>query len=236
MNKIFNINLGGYPFTIDDDAYKHLNWYLDTIKSHFSDSEGCEEIVGDIEVRMAELFEEQMNGQRILTRKELDEVIKIMGTPQDFGAAAEFSDEFMDEPVKRTKRTKTRIKTGRRFFRDDEDVVVGGVCSGIAAYFGIEDPLWVRLGVGLLMFIGGIGFFPYIILWIIVPKAKTSGDRLSMRGEPVNVTNIGKMIEDEMHSFSETVSEFGREFGSKKKRVTPYSDLQDEPYRKGFLF
>ncbi len=236
MNKIFNINLGGYPFTIDDDAYQHLNWYLDTIKSHFSDSEGCEEIVGDIEVRMAELFTEQMNGQKILTRKDLDEVIKIMGSPQDFGAAAESSEEFIDEPVKKKRKSKTRIKTGRKLFRDNEDKVIGGVCSGISAYFGIQDPVWVRLIVAVLFFSGGVAIIPYIVLWIAIPAARTSGDRLSMRGEPVNVESIGKMIEDEMHSFSETVSEFGREFGSKKKRITPYSDLQEEPYRKGFLF
>ena len=71
MNKIFNINLGGYPFTIDDVAYRHLTQYLDTIKNHFDNSEGCEEIISDIEARVAELFTENLKGQSIVTSKDV---------------------------------------------------------------------------------------------------------------------------------------------------------------------
>ncbi len=236
MNKIFNINLGGYPFVIDDDAYAHLKWYIQTIKSHFSDSEGCDEIIGDIEVRMAELFTEKLaNGQSIVSRKELDEVIKIMGTPEDFGAQSTNSFEDRSQDQARSKKKKYKIKTGKRLFRDEEEKVLGGVCAGVAAYLGIEDPLWVRLITVVLCF-SGIGFIPYIILWIIVPAAKTSGDRLAMKGEPVNIHNIGKMVEEEIHDFSEKVTEFGKDLGSKKKGITPYSNKGEAPYRKGFLF
>ncbi len=233
MNKIFNINLGGYPFVIDDDAYDHLKWYVETIKSHFADSEGCEEIVGDIEVRMAELFEEKLSGQSIISKKELDEVIKIMGTPEDFGAQAK-SDFGTSTATGSDKKKKYKIKTGKRLFRDEEDKVIGGVCSGIAAYLGIEDPLWVRLITVVLIF-SGIGFIPYILLWIIVPAAKTSGDRLSMKGEPVNIHNIGKMVEEGIEDFSEKVSDLGKDLGGKKKGIAHFSTKEEAPYRRGFL-
>jgi len=96
--------------------------------------------------------------------------------------------------------------------------VVGGVCSGIAAYLGIEDPLWVRLVFALVIFSGGIGIPMYLVLWAILPKAESASDRLSMRGEPINVSNIGKIIEEEMYNFSDTMADLGEELGSKKKR------------------
>ena len=86
MNKIFNINLGGYPFTIDDDAYHTLDKYLATIKRHFSRSEGCDDIITDIEARIAELFNQELKGQPIVGMREVDRVIKVMGTPEEFGA------------------------------------------------------------------------------------------------------------------------------------------------------
>ncbi len=218
MNKVFNINLGGYPFTIDEDAFEHLNVYLTSIHNHFRDSEGYEEITADIEARMAELFQEQLNGRPIVTTKDIKNAIAIMGTPQDFGA------EPLDEPLyqeeeagKRGKQKK--YKTGKRLFRNSEDEVVGGVCSGLAAYFGIEDPLWIRLGWILITISGGLGIPAYIILWVIVPKAETAGDRLSMRGEKINVSNIGKIVEEEIETFSEKMEKFGNEFQSKKKRT-----------------
>ena len=216
MNKVLNINLGGYPFTIDDNAYMHLNNYLDTIRNHFRNSEGFEEITSDIEGRMAELFQEHMGDRPIVTIKDVKMAIAIMGTPEEFGA------EPMDEEVPGgmgRKSGKFRIKTGKRLFRNPEDEVVGGVCSGIAAYLGIEDPLWVRLVFALIIFSGGIGIPMYFVLWAILPKAESASDRLAMRGEPINVSNIGKLIEEEMTHFSETMADFGAELGSKKKAM-----------------
>jgi hypothetical protein len=141
MNKTFNINLGSYPFAIDEDAYEYIQNYLDTIRRHFSASDGCEEILYDIEVRMAELFQEHLKGRAIISMKEIDEVIMIMGKPEDFGA------EPMAESHQsstRGKKSDTKIKPGKRLFRDPDDKKLAGVCSGISAYLGIEDPLWVR--------------------------------------------------------------------------------------------
>ena len=231
MNKVFNINLGGYPFTIDADAYDHLSTYLETIHAHFRNSEGYEEITSDIEIRVAELFQEKLNGKPIVTLKDVKTTILIMGTPEDFGAEP-LESSFYEESVK-TKKGK-QYRTGRRLFRNSEDEVVGGVCSGIAAYFGIEDPLWVRLLFVLITISGGLGIPAYLIMWAIVPKAETAGDRLAMKGEPINVSNIGKIIEEEIDHISDKVTELGKDFSSKKKEMVE-EVMGETPLRKGFL-
>ncbi len=214
MKKTNNINLGGYPFIIDEDVYLSLNNYLNTIEHHFKNSEGVCDIMTDIEARMAELFNEALGDRKIITNEDLGDVIAVMGTPEQFGANAYSQEENTES--RGTNQSRNNIKTGRRFFRDADDKVIGGVCSGIAAYWGIEDPIWIRLIAGFLL-LSGIGFFPYIILWIIIPSAKTSSDRLAMRGEAANVENIGRIIEDEFQDMTETISQFTDDFMSKKK-------------------
>ncbi len=231
MNKIFNINLGGYPFTIDEDAYKHLSQYLETIHNHFRASEGYEEITTDIESRMAELILEESGEKPIVTLRNVETAIAIMGTPEEFGA------EPLDETEPVTKTGKSDYKTGKRLFRNPDDEVIGGVCSGIAAYFGVHDPLWIRLLWVILTLSGGFGIPLYIILWIIVPQAESASDRLMMRGENINVSNIGKIIEEEMSHLSEKISELGDEFSSKKKEqedLEVMEALRETPLRKGF--
>lgn len=213
MNKTFNINLGGYPFAIDEDAYEYIQNYLGTIRRHFSASDGCEEILYDIEVRMAELFQEHLKGRAIISMKEIDEVIMIMGKPEDFGA-----EPMSEQYYSSTKNTKSgsKVGTGKRLFRDPDDQKVAGVCSGIAAYFGIEDPLWVRLFFVLLMFTG-TGVMAYIVLWALVPQASNAGDKLAMRGEPATIENIAKLVEDELTGLGDKINEWSKDIGSKKK-------------------
>lgn len=235
MNKIFNINLGGYPFTIDQDAYEYLQNYLERIDQHFRSSEGYEEITSDIEARVAELFQEKLNSRKIVTMKDVKETIVVMGTPEDFGAESLDEDmAFGHETNSSKSSSNSKYRTGRRLFRNNEDEVVAGVCSGIAAYFGIEDPLWVRILFVLITFSGGFGIPAYFIMWAILPKAESASDRLSMKGEPINVSNIGKIIEDEIEHISEKVSDFGNEFGSKKKELVE-EVMQELPLRKGSL-
>jgi phage shock protein PspC (stress-responsive transcriptional regulator) len=219
MNEILNVNLGGYPFTIDNDAYHHINKYLKAIQSHFADSDGCDEILDDIEARMAELFTEFLNGKAIISMKELDAVIKVMGRPEDFGA--ESYDEEREEDFSSSKKSfkdrYSHIKTGKRFFRDPDEKIIAGVCGGIAAYFGIENPMWIRLGFLGLIFMAGIPIILYPILWVIVPEAKTSGDKLKMRGEPATVSNIARTVEEELNELSNKITEISKDLGSKKK-------------------
>jgi phage shock protein PspC (stress-responsive transcriptional regulator) len=237
MNEILNVNLGGYPFTIDNDAYHHINKYLNAIQRHFSDSDGCDEILDDIEARMAELFTEFLQGKAIISMKELEAVIKVMGKPEDFGTETSYDEEYDAAYSKKsTFSNKYRhIKTGKRLFRDPEEKVIGGVCGGIAAYFGIADPMWVRLGFLAMIFIAGIPIILYPILWAIVPEAKTAGDKLKMRGEPATVSNIARTVEHELNELSDKISEMSKDLGSKKKKLDQTSFRQEKPFQKGFL-
>ena len=209
MNNITTVNLGGYPFTIDENAHQALELYLETIEAHFSDSEGCDEILDDIEARIAELFSDFLQGKSIVTLKEYDAMVKVMGKPEDFGA--ESIEEDIEIPQSSSKKNRkgkySHIKTGKRLFRDPDEKVIGGVCSGVAAYFGVADPLWIRLGFIALVFIGGISVLLYPILWAIVPPAKTAGDKLKMKGEPATVSNIAKTVEEELTELSHKITE-----------------------------
>ena len=215
MNKIFNINLGGYPFTIDDDAYHTLDKYLSTIKKHFANSEGCEDIIADIEIRIAELFNEELKGQPIVGIREVDKVIKVMGTPEEFGATEEDHVKHKGQKTDAHRESK-RYTTGKRLFRDPDEKVIGGVCSGLSAYFGINEPVWLRI-LFVFAFFTGVGIMLYVVLWIAIPEAKSSGDKLSMKGEKIDVTNIARKVEEEINNLTNTISEMTKEFNSKKK-------------------
>lgn len=203
MNKVLNINLGGYAFTIDQNAFEHLDQYLNTIEHHFRKSEGCEEIVSDIEARMAELFRDNLRQDEIVSMKDVDKAIQIMGTPEDFGA------EPMSAEDASSSSTTEGLKFGKRLFRDPSDEHVGGVCSGLSAYFGIEDPVWLRIFFVVFTLSGGVGIPLYLILWAVIPAAKTPSDYLAMRGEPINIHNIGKKVEEGVEMFAEKIDDWG---------------------------
>ena len=187
MNDIKNINLGGYPFAIDMNAYHALEDYLSDIESHFSRSKGYQEIVNDIESRIAEIFKERPDALEIVTLRDVHEAIAVMGTPEEFGAESSDEEKYDDIP-------ETEWVFGKKMMRDEEDAIIGGVCSGLSAYLGIDDPIWVRLGMAFLILGMGVGFGLYIILWIVMPKAETASDRLAMRGDDINVQNISRAV------------------------------------------
>jgi len=229
MNKVFNINLGGYPFTIDEDAYNHLRSYLEAIHNHFRNTEGYEEITHDIEARLAELFMEELGNRPIVTYQNVEGAIAIMGRPEEFGAdpMGEASDYEADSSTTSgsTKQKKEfKIKTGKRLYRDTDEEVVGGVAAGLTAYFGIADPIWIRLVFVLMTISGGIGIPLYLVLWALMPEAKTASDRLAMRGEPINISSISKVITEEFEHISERLSELGDEWSGKKKVRTKVMD------------
>ncbi|MCE2788561.1 MAG: PspC domain-containing protein [Saprospiraceae bacterium] len=199
MNKTFQINLGGSQFSIDDDAYEFINKYLISLRRHFAQSESCEEILSDIESRMAELFQEVLNGRTIIGLKDVEEVIAIMGKPEDFGA----------EPIEKEPSSagQAGFTPGKRLYRDPDDKKLGGVCSGMSAYLGIEDPLWLRLAFVVLFFTWGLGFITYLVLWLLIPKASTSAEKLAMRGKPATFENIARVVEDDINDLGSKVKE-----------------------------
>src|SRR5688572_19094921 len=139
MNKTININLGGYPFVIDEDAFETANRYLHTLGRHFGVGEGSEEIMQDIESRMGELINRKKGMRTIVNKLDVLEAIAILGTPE------ELKDIDFSEMDHKSKRESFQLKTGKRLFRDPNDKIFGGVCSGLAAYFGIHDTVWVRI-------------------------------------------------------------------------------------------
>lgn len=214
MNKTFNINLGGYPFTIDDDAFEHLKQYTDALRKHFQTYEGADEIISDIESRMAELFNNRLENRSILNINDVQAAIARMGTPEDFGADVLFEDDLKYGKSE----SKYNYKTGKRLYINPDDKVIAGVCSGLSAYFGVEDPVWLRIAFALLAF-GSVGVIipVYIVLMIILPKAETASQKLEMRGEPIDVNSIAKAVENGIDNISNTITQLTDEFTKKKK-------------------
>ena len=216
MKQILNINLGGYPVTIDTDAYEHLSRYLDAIEQHFKESDAAEEILSDIEGRMAELFKENIHPRTIVTMPDVKAAIDIMGTPEMFGAEAMDEEEPTESgQKKKKKKSSSGFNPGKRLFRDPDDKLLGGVSSGLAAFLGVADPIWIRI-LFIVFTLAGFASVPiYLILWIVMPVAKTSSDRLAMRGEPINVESIASSVVEELEHFSEKIND---QFGSSKKK------------------
>lgn len=189
MNKTININLANTFFHIDEDAYNKLQRYLEAIKRSLANSQGKEEIIADIEARIAELFTEKLQHDRqVITHKEVDEIITVMGQPEDYMVDEEI---FDDQPKQQYKSPKTK-----HLYRDLDDKYISGVSSGLGHYLGI-DAVWIRLLWILLTFLsGGTFIFAYILFWILVPEAVTTSQKLAMKGEPVNISNIEKKIKE----------------------------------------
>lgn len=205
MNKIEYINLGGIPLAVDMDAAQRLQDYLYELDDHFGKSEYADEIIKDIELRLAELIEESMGNRKVANMADVEKSIKIMGRPD------QFEQPDGDEPEDSNNRqNQERNAYSRKLYRDPENKVIAGVCSGVAAYFDINDPIWIRLAFVFLFITGGAGVLLYVILWIIMPKAKTSIDRLRMKGQPIDLENIERMVEngiDHISDFADKVSE-----------------------------
>jgi phage shock protein PspC (stress-responsive transcriptional regulator) len=199
MKKTIKINLNGIIFNIDDDAYEKLKSYLDTISRYFSNKQESKEIIDDIESRIAELFQERVSAEnQVITLSIVNEVIDIMGNPEDIADTGDAPDDqrsFHDS-----------YSSGKKLYRDPENSVIGGVCGGLSAYFGMDSVIF-RLLFVIFFFAGGASILVYIILWIVLPKAETAAQKLEMRGEKVNVSNLEKKIREEYDSVKDNVKD-----------------------------
>ncbi|WP_134088962.1 PspC domain-containing protein [Olivibacter sp. XZL3] len=195
MNKTIIININGIVFHIEEDAYDALRSYMIDVKKHFAYTEDSKEIVGDIENRIAEMFNERIvpGKKEVITMQDVEEVCAQMGKVSDF--ESESTGEAYD--YSQSTYYGSSYSGARKLYRDPDDKVFGGVCSGLGHYLDIET-LWVRLAMVLLFVFAGTGFLLYIILWIVVPIAKTRADRMAMRGEAPNLQNFKRNFEEEM--------------------------------------
>lgn len=197
MNKTVSISLSGQVFQIDEQAYDKLKNYLENIRRRFATSDGGAEIIADIEARIAELFNEKLNDKKqVITLPDVEAMMLAMGKPEDF-----------ETPGVESTEPSAPTSGARRLFRDPDEKVLGGVCSGLSAYFGINDPIWMRLLFIISPFItAGTALFIYIILWIIIPEAKTASEKLQMRGEHVNISNIEKTIREDLNDLGQRIN------------------------------
>lgn len=212
MNKTVSINLGGIFFHIDEDAYQKLNRYFDAIKRSLS-PDGKDEIMSDIEARIAELLSEKIKSDKqVVGQREIDEVISIMGKPEDYrideesaagsGSTSGNTDySFGNGPE--TGSAGFEYYRTKKFYRDTDNAMVSGVCAGLGHYTRLE-PLWIRI-IFILLLIGSFGTaaIVYLLLWVLIPPAITTTEKLEMRGEPINISNIEKKVREEFAQVSD---------------------------------
>jgi len=202
MKKTLSVNLGGSVYNIDEDAYSQLMDYLQDVKRHLGNDASSDEVLNDIEKRISELFSDWMQGRReVVTSVDVQKVIDILGRPEQFdnpesegtGQSASAGKTGGSE-----KSQKSEYSNGqrRRLYRDTENAILGGVCSGIAAYLNVSVVL-IRIIIFLLTWFGGSGVLIYILCWIIIPEARTAAQKLEMQGEDVTIDNIEKKVREE---------------------------------------
>ncbi|MBC7641779.1 MAG: PspC domain-containing protein [Flavobacterium sp.] len=197
MNKTVNINLGGIFFYIDEDAYQKLSKYFEAIKRSLSNSSGQDEIIKDIEMRVAELLtEKQKSDKHVISNLDVDQVISVMGQPEDY----RIDDDNTEQKINYFSGNSNQ--KSRKLYRDREKGTIGGVATGLGYYFGI-DAIWIKIAFLAIVWAGGAGFIAYLVLWIVMPEANTTAEKLEMRGEPVNISNIEKKVREEFASVSE---------------------------------
>jgi len=198
MKRNFPVNIGKRLFNIDEDAFEILKSYLNRLRNFFSADEGHEEILADIEMRIAELLEQKVEIKRqgIVILEYIHEVINEMGEPGQLS-------ESENDSARQTASSRT---TGK-LFRDPANRKVGGVASGISAFFGI-DPAWVRLIFILSTLLYASGPIIYIILWIILPEAQTTSEKLEMQRQTINIGTL----KEELASASAGIQKGSRSF------------------------
>lgn len=214
MNKTVNVTINNLIFHIEEEGYELLSEYLIAIKKHFKFFEDSEEIIEDIESRIAEQFHAKIKASKeVITTEDVEELILTMGTVEDFAQAEDAipddDDEIRTEPSMRKKRV-------RKLYRNPDDKIIAGVCSGLAAYFGLDATL-VRIIFFISIFFGGTGLLLYLVLLVIVPEANSAAEKLEMQGEPLTISKIEEEIQ--RHLKKKYISAFVKNHGGQGKVV-----------------
>lgn len=200
MDKTISISLGGFSFIVDDRAFFKLKTYLDEIRHSLHGMEGTEDILADVEVRIAELFKEKLGSREVVNEHDVEHIVSVMGRPE------QYMDEDNDEPVASSYRSSSSSSSKyssagegvkKKLYRDPNDKIIAGVLSGLAHYLGVDT--WVtRVIFIVLMFsdlfisLTSISVISYIVLWIILPKADTATQKYEMFGQAGDFETIKK--------------------------------------------
>ncbi len=205
MKKTVTINLAGFVFHIDEDAYDRLGEYLNAVRNSVGNDESSAEIMNDIEARISELFSEKIKpGVGVVSMADVQRIIQIMGQPTDY----EWNDAQQTKEQHQNTQSTVHAST-KKMYRDGEERILGGVLAGFSHYFGI-DPVWFRILFCILFFGFGVGLMIYIVLWIIIPKAKTTAEKLEMKREAVTVDSIKNSVDESIQN----VKKYGRTHGN----------------------
>lgn len=193
MNKTLSIGLAGYSFIIDELAYIKLSDYLNALRSSLEPSE-ADEVMHDIEIRMVEIFKESLSGREVLNDNDVEKVIAQIGKPE---IIEEQEEQYFSEEHSNKQQYYSKNQSHKVFFRDPEHQKIAGVCSGLAHYTGIEirtmRGIWLGLallGIFTVAISTSLVVIAYIILWVVVPEAKTASDFLKMKGKPLNFDSL----------------------------------------------
>lgn len=185
MKKTVNVAIGGRSFILDEDAYNALSSYLDSFKAGVGQN-GRSEVMDELEMRIADLFRDRLNGREVVDIEIVKGVIAQLGMPdwQSDNVSGSYS----------APESQPETRSPRRLYRDTDNNMLGGVCSGLSLYFNV-DVVLVRVLFVIALICGTAGFWIYIVLWIIAPAAKTAAEKCEMRGIPATAENIRRFSE-----------------------------------------
>jgi len=221
MKKTTTISLARTLFHIEEDAYTTLDTYLTAIKTHFAHHEDKEEILSDIEGRIAEHFSEEKG--KIITLAIVESVTSAMGTIGQFDGSTSETVETSHTVV------------SKRMYRDPETRIIAGVASGIAWYLGVDRTI-IRVLFVISLFFGGLGAVVYIVLWLVTPSAQTSAQQLEMRGEAVTLKAMSEVVKDRFKELDhERISTSAKSFGSAIERGAQHAASAIVPVLKAVL-
>ncbi len=218
MQRIIQITIGGRVIPIEEQAYAALNDYVKSLERQFANEEGKNDIIQDIENRIAELFAMKLeHGAQAIETQDIKKVIETLGHAEQLDVEEEEQTHKRTYSQHQHTFQEPRV---RRLYRNPNDKILGGVCSGLANYFDI-DTVIVRLVFAILLFVGGTGLLGYIIAWIIIPVARTPQEMYYMTGvPPVDINTIKKNMEHELQDLkkkAEDMSQELKDFFTKKK-------------------
>lgn len=210
MKKTISIHLMGTNFLVEEDAYELVRDYLDRLNSSLRDPDDRKEIIEDVELRIAELATACINEKKqIVSLEEMQEILNTLGQPE----------EFLDEDERAEPIGPDHAARGeRRLFRDTDNGVIAGICAGLSAYFKI-DVAMLRVIFIILLFAGGFIIPLYIIMWLVVPKAKSKLERLQMHGRPINLETLKEEFDEATMRFSKTSKKFERDLSDKNSPI-----------------
>ena len=187
MKKVINISLGGRSFTLNEDAYSRLNQFLEHFRAHLSVPMGQQgEVMDEIEGRIAELFFQEVGaGNRVVTKELVEKVAATLGMPDGAAESGSTYTAQQQDPLPRPK----------KLYRDPDEKVIAGVCTGLGHYLDVDVTL-LRILFLVAFIMGSAGFWIYVILWIAVPKAVTPTQKCEMFQIPATAENLSRFARE----------------------------------------